>query len=120
MIRNANSRPKVFDHPQFHQTLPRGLIQCLARQRLEPGGLDPVVQGSLDEFLKATGRIEEIRGRVDGVAIPLPDAIGYYSGSIRHGLNLVAQSGAASSDSEITTALTAHSSLLEMKERSLQ
>ncbi|MEM9065916.1 MAG: methyl-accepting chemotaxis protein [Planctomycetota bacterium] len=77
------------------------------------------VRAPMDELVTRTQRdLEDIRSRIDRVAIPLPDAIGWYTGTIREGLTMVAQSGSASSDVGITRALVAHSSLLEMKERS--
>lgn len=79
--------------------------------------LPEAVTSLVDDMLNDADGTKAARGRISSLSVPTPEAIAYFSGMIGKGLNAVAKGSSATTDSWMTEAITAHSALLEMKER---
>ncbi|MCA9278143.1 MAG: nitrate- and nitrite sensing domain-containing protein [Phycisphaeraceae bacterium] len=79
--------------------------------------LPEAVTSLVDDMLNDADGTKALRGRISSLSVPTPEAIAYFSGMIGKGLNAVAKGSSATTDSWMTEAITAHSALLEMKER---
>ncbi|MEL7474174.1 MAG: methyl-accepting chemotaxis protein [Planctomycetota bacterium] len=109
----SDALPTQRDHVNNALTSLREGLETADRDAL-PTTLDE----SLSAMLGATESLSGIRARISDQSIAVPEAIGFYSSTIRHGLNLVAKGGSTTSDAPIAAALSTHSALLELKERS--
>lgn len=63
------------------------------------------------------GQMQAMRDDIDGLGIPIPDALGYYTGLNADMLSAIGIVGAMSTTAEITSAVHAFSALLAAKER---
>ncbi|MFK7739848.1 MAG: methyl-accepting chemotaxis protein [Planctomycetota bacterium] len=63
------------------------------------------------------GQMKSMRSSVDGLAVPLPKALGYFTGLNGQLLDLVLVAGRGSVDVGVTTTMTAYASFLKGKER---
>ncbi|GAB0057180.1 hypothetical protein SIID45300_01503 [Candidatus Magnetaquicoccaceae bacterium FCR-1] len=71
----------------------------------------------LDDSLKRLDGIQEMRGKVDGLAIPTIEALGYYTGTIQALLEVVGVVNTLAADVEMANRATAYVNLLLAKER---
>ena len=74
-------------------------------------------KGGLENALERLKQIEQKRGAVDGLTIPLKNALGYYTGMNGAFLGLVSELSTVSPDGELAIMTAAYANYLQGKER---
>ncbi|MBF0417548.1 MAG: methyl-accepting chemotaxis protein [Magnetococcales bacterium] len=75
------------------------------------------IHKKIDEAMKRLNGIGEVRGKVDGLAIPAIEALAYYTGTIQALLEVVGVVNTLAADVEMANRATAYVNLLLAKER---
>ncbi|MFZ5775686.1 MAG: methyl-accepting chemotaxis protein [Thermodesulfobacteriota bacterium] len=78
---------------------------------------DVALAEAMQSAMAGIDRLASVRQQVDGLAIPAPEAIAFYSEAIRQFLATIPMIARVSPDEKVMKALTAYSNFVEAKER---
>jgi methyl-accepting chemotaxis protein len=86
----------------------------------DAGQFGAPLKNALEEMLREVAEIDTKRASISSLAIPAPEAVGYYTRTIAKLLNIPSRTATLSSDSLVSRLASAYGALLQAKERAGQ